>query len=250
MILPLQSSTELAVIPFAATQATAVASHISPWLTPLAYVLGRYLLMPFYFGQIRVTGREYLPAEGPVILAPTHRSRWDAFVVPYAAGRDITGRDLHFMVSINEMRGVQGWFIRRMGGFALDPLHPTIASLKHSLDLLRDGQTLVIFPEGAPFCEYADFPSRAVYPLKSGLARLALQAETHHPGLGIQIVPLYIQYHPPIPRWRNQIHIHIGHPLPVAAYCAKGNKQAAQQLSADLEVALQKLQPLPSQEPS
>ena len=72
------------------------------------YLLGRHALLPLYFRQIEVIGREHLPLSGPVLLAPTHRSRWDALMIPYAAGRDITGRDLRFLVSEDEMRGVQG----------------------------------------------------------------------------------------------------------------------------------------------
>jgi 1-acyl-sn-glycerol-3-phosphate acyltransferase len=53
-------------------------SRVSPWLTSLFYPLGHYIVLPFYFGKIEITGQEHLPKDGPVILAPTHRSRWDA----------------------------------------------------------------------------------------------------------------------------------------------------------------------------
>ena len=86
-------------------------SQCSSWLASLVYPLGRYLVVPFYFGRVKVIGRENLPRSGPVILAPTHRSRWDAVMIPYAAGHDITGRHLRFMVSADEVRGLQGWFI-------------------------------------------------------------------------------------------------------------------------------------------
>ncbi|UWU48461.1 hypothetical protein APLC1_3256 [Limnospira platensis C1] len=52
-------------------------SEVSPWLTPLTYWLMGRIFMPLYFQQIEVEGQEYIPREGPVILAPTHRSRWD-----------------------------------------------------------------------------------------------------------------------------------------------------------------------------
>jgi 1-acyl-sn-glycerol-3-phosphate acyltransferase len=76
---------------------------------------GNYLVLPAFFSKITVTGQENIPLTGGVILAPTHRSRWDALILPYAVGRLVSGRDLRFMVSANEMKGVQGWFIRRLG---------------------------------------------------------------------------------------------------------------------------------------
>lgn len=224
------------------TQEAPVTSQLSPWLTPLIYNLGRHGLMPLYFQQIEIVGQEHLPTSGPVILAPTHRSRWDALVVPYAAGRDITGRDLRFMVSINEIKGVQGWFIRRLGGFPIDPLQPAIASLRHGVGLLCQGETLVIFPEGAIFRE------PGIHPLKPGLARLALQAEAHQPGLGIQIVPIYIQYNQPIPQWRSQVQVKIGAPLAVSTYDSTALKPSAQHLTSDLAGALQQLLPAQRQE--
>lgn len=211
-------------------------SHISPWLAPLLYLFGRRLIVPLFFGQITVTGRDHLPLTGPVVLAPTHRSRWDAFMVPYAAGKDITGRDLQFMVSADEMLGIQGWFVRRFGGFAVDTRRPTVASLRHGVDLLRAGEVLVIFPEGNIFRE------RRIQPLKPGLARLALQAEADQPGLGVQVVPLVIDYSQTIPSWGCQVSIGIGAPLRVDSYRQLGStKQAAQRLTADLEAALQEL---------
>ncbi|HEY9847296.1 MAG TPA: 1-acyl-sn-glycerol-3-phosphate acyltransferase [Candidatus Caenarcaniphilales bacterium] len=210
-------------------------SYVSPWLAPLLYRLGRSLLLPLYFKRIEVIGRQHLPSSGPVLLAPTHRARWDALMIPYAAGQDITGRDLRFMVSHDEMQGIQGWFVRRFGGFSVDTKRPTIASLRHGVELLQAGETLVIFPEGNIFRD------RRINPLKPGLARLAIQAEADKPGLGIIILPVAIHYSQLPPRWRCDVHIQIGSPLKVATYCIGPTKQAAQRLTADLEASLQNL---------
>ncbi|HEY9616120.1 MAG TPA: lysophospholipid acyltransferase family protein [Microcoleaceae cyanobacterium] len=207
-------------------------SQVSPWLISLAYPVGRFALLPFYFKRIEVFGQENLPRSGPVILAPTHRSRWDAFMIPYVAGYDITGRHLRFMVSANEMTGVQGWFIRRMGGFPIDPKRPTIASLRHGVDLLQSGQALVIFPEGDIYRD------EQVQPLKPGLARLALQAEGSRPHLGVTIVPIRIHYSNPFVPWRCRVQINIGCPLNVADYKVGSPKQQAKKLTDDLQQAL------------
>lgn len=210
-----------------------VGSNGSPWLTALAYPLARYLLLPLYFRRIEVSGRENVPRTGPVILAPTHRSRWDAFMVPYAAGQDVTGRTLRFMVTADEVKGLQGWFIRQLGGFPIDTQRPTIATLRHSLTLLQHGEALVIFPEGNIF--------RECKPLKPGLARLALQAEASQPDLGVQIVPIDIQYSKPLVPWRSAVKIRVHPPIPVADYSSENPKQSAKRLTQDLEQVFKSL---------
>jgi 1-acyl-sn-glycerol-3-phosphate acyltransferase len=217
------------------TKGAAATSRVSPWLSPALYLLGRHALLPFFFGRIKVTGQEHLPKTGPVILAPTHRARWDALLIPYAAGRCVTGRDLRFMVTINECQGLQGWFVRHMGGFPVDPQRPSVATLRHGVDLLQQRQALVIFPEGNIFRD------GKVHPLKPGIARLALNAESSHSGLGVKIIPIGINYSDPYPSWGTDVSIHIGSPIAVADYTINSPKQEAKRLTSDLSKALQHL---------
>ena len=219
-------------------KANSASSRLSLWLASLAYPLGRYGLLPFYFRRIEVSGREHLPERGPVILAPTHRSRWDAFMVPYAAGQDVTGRTLRFMVTVDELKGIQGWLIRRLGGFPIDTRHPAIASLRHSVELLQNEEVLVIFPEGG---DLRGNRSCKLNRLQPGLARLALQSQASQAGLRVQIVPIDISYGCPSVPWRSTVKICIGMPIEAANYRAKSSKLAAKQLTADLEHALQDL---------
>jgi 1-acyl-sn-glycerol-3-phosphate acyltransferase len=232
MLIPLKSSDSFLPL-LAAPKVTAISSQVSPWFSHLAYPLGRYLVLPSYFGQIEVTGREHLPTSGPIILAPTHRSRWDAFMVPYAAGRDIIGRELRFMVSADEMKGLQGWIVQQFGGFPVNTRHPSISCLRHGVDLLCNGEALVIFPEGGIYRD--NHPHQ----LKPGLARLALQAETSHPGLGIKVVPIKIDYSDPYPHWGSQVKIRISQPLLVSDYLQIPTKQSAQQMLIDLAAVFQ-----------
>jgi 1-acyl-sn-glycerol-3-phosphate acyltransferase len=212
-----------------------VNSRVCHWLSPVLYTLGRRILMPFYFRKLTVIGQENLPKTGPVILAPTHRSRWDALMVPYAAGKDVSGRDLRFMVSEDEVKGIQGWFIRRMGGFSVNTKHPGVGTIRHSVELLRNGEVLVIFPEGNIF------RNGNVQPLKPGMARIALQAEASKPEQGLKIVPISIHYSSPVPHWRCEATVKIGSPLTVANYCTKSTKKSAQQLTNDLEKAMKEV---------
>lgn len=210
-------------------------STVSPWLVSIAYFLGRYFLIPIYFGKIKITGQEYLPTNGPVIFAPTHRSRWDSLLLPYAAGRDVTGIDMRFMVTSNECKGIQGWFVGRLGGFAVNVERPAIATLRHAVDLMQKKQVLVIYPEGDIYRD------GKVHTLKPGISRLAINAESRHPGLGIKIVPVAIQYSQPYPSWGTDINIHISKPINVSNYIEGNLKNQAKKLTADLTTELQKL---------
>lgn len=209
-------------------------SQVSPLLGPMAYLLGRHLVLPLFFGRITITGQQNLPKTGPIILAPTHRARWDALLVPYATS-EIIGANLRFMVTISECQGLQGWFVRRLGGFPVDPKHPTISTLRHGVSLLQEGKTLVIFPEGGIFRD------GEVHSLKPGIARLSLSAELNNPGLGVKIVPMSINYSEPYPNWGTDVSINIGNAINVAEYTNGTVKQNAKRLTDDLAKALQHL---------
>jgi 1-acyl-sn-glycerol-3-phosphate acyltransferase len=208
------------------------------------------VLLPLYFSQIEVHGIEHLPRSGAVILAPTHRSRWDGFVVSYAAGRrSMTGRYLHFMITANEMRGSQGWILRRLGGFAIDPQRPGVSSLRYGIELLQQGSPLVIFPEGGNLPKNRQFSLNRLHP---GLARLAIQATLSQSEPSVLVVPIAIDYNHPQMAWRCQVQVRIGAPLSVSQYLTSNPKHSAHSLTVALATALQGLTHYqgPSQGPS
>lgn len=171
----------------------------------MAIALTEDLALPAFFNGVQVLGREHLPSQGPVLLAPTHRARWDALLLPYAAGRRVTGRDCRFMVTIDEMAGVQGWFLHRLGCFSVDQGRPTMASLRLAIDLLSRGQQLVVFPEGR--IQRVDGPIH----LHQGLARLAQLAEGQ--GVSVAVVPVGIGYSKALPRPGDRAALCFGPPL-------------------------------------
>lgn len=208
---------------------------ISSWLTKIIYPLGQYLVLPGFFREIEVIGKEYLPHQGAVILAPTHRTRWDALLLSYAVGPYVTGRSSRFMVSVNEMKGLQGWFASRLGAFAIDTNKPGIASIRRSVDLLHQGEMLTIFPEGNIFRD------GTLHPLKKGLSRIAMQAEALQPGLDLKIIPINLNYEHPIVKFRDRVSIELGKPLEVRTYQQFSTKIGAEKLHQDLTKSLEDL---------
>jgi 1-acyl-sn-glycerol-3-phosphate acyltransferase len=222
-------------------------STLSPWLADVAYDLNQRYLLPTYFDRITVTGQAHVPQSGAVIFAPTHRSRWDGLLLPYAIDALGAGRYPRYMVTIDEMQGLQGWFIRRLGGFPVDTRSPGVASLRYGIELLQQGQPLVIFPEGGKLLENRRAGVNRLHP---GLARMAVQAQLKSPECAVKIVPVAINYRDPRVG-RCAVDIQIGAPLVVSDYLVVSDdldaqaKRSARRITADLGRDLWQLSHLP-----
>ena len=207
-----------------ATREQALSSGIDPFWAPLAMLLTQDVALNGYFRERVVLGAENLPQQGPVLLAPTHRARWDALMLPMAAGRRITGRDCRFMVTRTEMVGLQGWFLHRLGCFAVDQGRPSMTTLRYAIDLLAAGEQLVVFPEGR--INRSDEPIR----LQQGLARLSQLATRQ--GVPVQVVPVGLAYSEARPRLFGRSAVCFGPPL-----TAQGSGREATQAFNELLAA-------------
>tara|TARA_B100000965_G_C19487946_1_gene711651 strand:+ start:252 stop:866 length:615 start_codon:yes stop_codon:yes gene_type:complete len=175
-----------------------------------------------FFRRRIVIGEKNLPLKGAVVLAPTHRSRWDALMLTMAAGRRITNRDCRYMVTRSEMKGLQGWFLNRLGCFPIDQGRPSLITLRFAVDLLVSRQQLVVFPEGK--INRLSEPVK----LKRGLIRLAQLASNK--GLDINIVPVGLAYSEVIPKFRGSASICFSEPINIS----KGFKQPTNDFNIQL----------------
>jgi 1-acyl-sn-glycerol-3-phosphate acyltransferase len=199
-----------------------------PWLYWTLFPVHR-IFLSVYFGQIIFQGAANLPESGPVVLAPKHFSRWDPLVISL-----LSTEPLRFMTNANQFEGFQGWLIQRLGAFPVDLNHPTVSTMRCAIELLQAGKKLVMFPEGGIV---RDQPLR---PLKTGLARLVLQAEAKIPeGVEIPIVPIAIRYDPGANPCAN-ILINISSPLYSHEYRQENDKQTAVALTQALQDSLLK----------
>ncbi len=108
-----------------------------------------------------------------------------------------------------------------------------MSSVRCAIELLQAGKKLVMFPEGGIV---RDQPLRS---LKTGLARLVLQAEAMTPDWSIPIVPIALRYEPGADP-RARIFIHLSPPLYAQEYRQQNDKQTAVALTQALEAALLK----------
>ena len=179
---------------------------IQSYLAVLAMWLTQDIVLRFFFSKKIIEGKEFLNLiDGPLIIAPTHRSRWDGLILTFAIGRRVTNRDCRFMVTTPEMKGLQGWFLRRLGCFSINQESPSMFSLRYAVELIFSKNQLVIFPEGKIT------KNGKKLDLKQGLFRLAKLARKK--GEPIKIVPIGIAYDNMRPKFRDRFAICIEKPF-------------------------------------
>ena len=109
------------------------------------------------------------------------------------------------MVTNAEMRGIQGWFLKRLGCFPINQISPSLSSLRYAVELIIKKRQLVIFPEGK-INKYGKKLS-----LKGGLFRLAVLAAKKT--TSITIIPVGIAYSEVTPKFRSIVSLCFGEPL-------------------------------------
>ncbi|MHB1548199.1 MAG: lysophospholipid acyltransferase family protein, partial [Acidimicrobiales bacterium] len=119
--------------------------EIDARVTPV-YRFLRRLVTLINRGVFRVTveGADAVPGEGPVIIAPVHRSFIDFFFVA-----QVTPRKLHYMAKAELF--TRPWFARFLASLGVFPVHRGSAdrdALRRAQRVLDAGEVLVLFPEG------------------------------------------------------------------------------------------------------
>ena len=169
------------------------------------------IFLRFFFSKKKIIKNGFsIPKNSSIILAPTHRSRWDGLVLTMAMGRKVTNKDCRFMVTKSEMKGIQGWFLKRLGCFSINQLSPSLSTLRYAIDLIERGEQLVVFPEG----KINRYGKKLV--LKEGLYRLAKLATKKTDS--IIIIPIGIAYSDLSPKFRSNFCLAFGKPISVNDY--------------------------------
>lgn len=199
---------------------------VSKWLMWLIWPVHAMLRL---FFKIEVVNGQRIPAAGPIILTPTHRSRWDPVLLPMA-----TRRTLRFMASHDEFVGLQGWFMKRLGAFPVNTTKVGPSVLKACAKILKSGDALVIFPEGTIFY----YRPGEVHPIKPGSAWIALDAQTRLDGADVHVIPVRMVYSHRFPTFRTRVRIEVGEPIPVERYLDLPRKQSTPALTEAIQRGL------------
>ena len=179
---------------------------INPALGYIAMFVTQDIVLNLFFSKKKIIKNNFsIPINSSIILAPTHRSRWDGLVLTMAMGRRVTKKDCRFMVTKSEMKGIQGWFLKRLGCFSINQLSPSLSALRYAIDLIEKGEQLVVFPEG----KINKYGKKLV--LKEGLYRLAKLATKKTDS--IIIIPIGIAYSKVPPKFRSEFCLSFGKPI-------------------------------------
>jgi 1-acyl-sn-glycerol-3-phosphate acyltransferase len=168
------------------------------------YAVVKFFVSPFmrlWFG-LRTTGVDRIPDDGPVVIAPNHKSFWDAFFVGVAAPRHV-----RFMGKTELFEGRLGPLFVRLGAFPVRRGAADDDALDTARVILRQGGVLALFPEGTRIRD----PDALGEP-RSGAARLALET-------GAPLVPAAISgserlFLGPLPKPRR-VALSFGDPIAV-----------------------------------
>lgn len=168
-------------------------------------VMARICLAPVF--RLHVEGVEGLPRDKAFVLLPKHQRWEDIPLLTLASPRPL------YYVAKHELfqNSAAGWFLRSIGGIPLNRQRPVESrwSLKQTLDLLRGGEGVVIFPEGTYYRE-------SMGQARVGVVRLVLSQLT------LPFVPVGIRYHRE--GVRTQVWVRMGTPsmggpdLPAGAF--------------------------------
>jgi len=153
-----------------------VESRPHPILGPLVRGFNRALVA----GQLKVRCEGELPATGTFIYAPTHQHALDASVL-----LAMHHKDWRIMAAVERFAGPEAPLLRAVGAYPIDRDHPAPASIKETFRLLKQGKSVVMFPEGSISTD------GHVHPLKDGAARIAIKSDCDG------IVPIGIGYTSP-----------------------------------------------------
>lgn len=96
------------------------------------------------FWRLEIRGRENVPATGPFVLAPVHRSNID-----FLLASTVTKRRMRFMGKDSLWKYAWlGKIWTALGAFPVKRGTPDREALRQTVDAIKSGEPAVIFPEG------------------------------------------------------------------------------------------------------
>ena len=113
---------------------------------PAAYRGGRVALVGLarLWFRLEVRGKEHVPATGAFVLAPVHRSNLDFLLVSA-----VTSRRMRYMGKDSLWKNRRfGRLLTGMGAFPVRRGTADREALRQCMEVIREGEPLVLFPEG------------------------------------------------------------------------------------------------------
>jgi len=214
------------------------------WHDRVGSVLHPLLMLPVraalrgYFGKVTIRDAERLPSSGPVLVVANHPATLSEV---FLLGTRLHRR-FHFLAASFVFRPwIRGVVVRIAGAVPIyrrqdDPTqtYRNEDAFRACHDLFDRGGAIVIFPEGESRTD------RALLPLKTGAARLALEYESRRAG-SLAVVPVGIHFSDRT-RFRSDAVVSVGRPIDLRPFAGSGDPQeAVRSLTATMQRSLESL---------
>jgi len=132
--------------------------------------LRRLMRVSGFIWHFKVNGRENIPAEGNYILCPNHQSLYDSFWIFTAMGHEHIKQQKICCLAA-EMFLPYKDTLAMVGGIPVERNGNTVPAMTRALECIKDGYTLLIFPEGTRSRD------GKINEFKGGAAKLAIEAD-------------------------------------------------------------------------
>jgi 1-acyl-sn-glycerol-3-phosphate acyltransferase len=149
------------------------------WLFTMFYWVIRFLLRVLSRPYFRISsqGRQDFPARGPCLVVANHASYLD----PVLIGCE-TPRGLYYMAKAELFRGpIFGWVMRHLHAIPVRRSLADLRCIRHVMGLLKQGEALLVFPEGTRSTD------GKLQPFQPGVGLLVESVP------GLQIVPVFVK---------------------------------------------------------
>lgn len=172
----------------------------------------KIFLLPFY--RIKVYGKENIPDNKDVIVCANHWSNLDPIFLSISLPIKFHYMAKKELFEIPVLRGI----LSKAGAFPVNREGNDLKALRHAISLIKDGNTLGIFPEGTRVKE-VDREN-----MHEGVGFIALKSKADI--LPIEILTSY--------RLFSRVEIHVKEPLKIVNYSGLKNKEAMNKISDDI----------------
>ena len=131
---------------------------------------------------VSVEGVERLPQRG-ALLCPNHSSNWDPVLVALKLPKNYR---LHIMAKEELFKNkLLGWLLRKVGAFPVSRGSNDINTVRTAMQAIKDGDNLLIFPEGTVVRNGVGYIDGLPAHAKAGVAMIGVRT-------GAALIPVFV----------------------------------------------------------